>query len=37
MLADETEAHRMLHSNLDADQQAVYAMLVAEGVLDDAA
>jgi len=31
----ETEAYRMLYSNLDADQQASYDMLVASGVLPD--
>ena len=31
----ETEAHRMLYSGLDADQQASYDMLVAEGVLPE--
>ena len=29
----EAEAHRMLYSHLDADQQASYDMLVADGVL----
>ena len=29
----EAEAHRMLYSQLDADQQADYDMLVADGVL----
>jgi len=29
----EAEAHRMLYSQLDADQQAGYDMLVADGVL----
>lgn len=31
----ETEAQRMLYSGLDADQQATYDLLVAEGVLPD--
>jgi hypothetical protein len=31
----ETEAHRMLYSELDAEQQSSYDMLVAEGVLPD--
>ncbi|MGH3903566.1 MAG: DUF6400 family protein [Pseudonocardiaceae bacterium] len=31
----ETEAHRMLYSDLDAEQQASYDLLVAEGVLSD--
>ncbi len=31
----ETEAHRMLYSHLDADQQASYDVLVADGVLPD--
>lgn len=31
----ETEAHRMLYSALDDDQQASYDKLVAEGVLPD--
>ena len=31
----ESEAYRMLYSGLDADQQASYDMLVAEGVLPD--
>ncbi len=33
--AGEAEAYRMLYSNLDADQQASYDMLVAGGVLPD--
>jgi len=33
VLAAETEAHRMLYSNLDAEQQATYRMLVDAGVL----
>jgi hypothetical protein len=34
VLAAETEAHRMLYSDLDADQQATYRLLVETGVLD---
>ncbi|WP_438484332.1 DUF6400 family protein [Streptomyces sp. S186] len=33
VLADEAEAQRLLYSGLDADQQALYARLVADGVL----
>ncbi|MGH3979839.1 MAG: DUF6400 family protein [Pseudonocardiaceae bacterium] len=33
--AGEAEAHRMLYSHLDADQQASYDVLVAGGVLPD--
>ena len=33
VLATETEAHRMLYSGLDAQQQAIYQMLVEAGVL----
>ena len=33
--AGEAEAHRMLYSNLDAEQQSHYDMLVAHGVLPD--
>ena len=29
----EAQAHRMLYANLDSDQQAVYDVLVAAGVL----
>lgn len=32
-LADETRAHRMLYSNLDAEQRAVLAQLREAGVL----
>ncbi|MBB6380352.1 hypothetical protein BKA01_007627 [Pseudonocardia eucalypti] len=32
-LAEETEAHRMLYSDLDAEQQATYQLLVDAGVL----
>lgn len=32
----EAEAHRILYSHLDADQQASYDMLVADGVLSGA-
>ena len=31
----EAEAHRMLYADLDADQQAAYDLLVAEGALPD--
>ena len=31
----EAEAHRMLYAHLDPDQQAVYDLLVAGGVLPD--
>lgn len=33
VLAAEAEAHRLLYSNLDAEQREVHAQLVAEGVL----
>ena len=33
--AGEAEAHRMLYSRLDPDQQASYDVLVADGVLPD--
>ncbi|MFC4942674.1 DUF6400 family protein [Pseudonocardia sp. GCM10023141] len=33
VLAAETEAHRMLYSDLDAEQLATYRMLVEAGVL----
>jgi hypothetical protein len=33
-LAGEAEAHRLLYSGLDAEQQATYQMLVRAGVLD---
>lgn len=32
---DEERAHELLYSNLDAEQQATFDMLVAEGVLPD--
>ena len=31
----EAEAHRLLYSHLDSDQQATYQLLVAAGVLPD--
>jgi hypothetical protein len=34
VLAAETEAHTMLYSGLDAEQRAVYDLLLAEGVLN---
>ncbi|WP_219412801.1 DUF6400 family protein [Pseudonocardia nigra] len=34
VLAIEAEAHRMLYSDLDAEQRAIYRMLVDAGVLD---
>jgi hypothetical protein len=34
VLAAEVEAHRMLYSGLDAEQQAVFRMLVDAGILD---
>ena len=34
VLADETEAHRLLYGGLDAEQRATYRMLVDAGVLD---
>ncbi|WP_232663717.1 DUF6400 family protein [Pseudonocardia sp. TRM90224] len=34
VLAAETDAHRMLYSNLDEEQQATYRMLVEAGVLE---
>ncbi len=36
MLAAEAEAHRMLYSGLSPEQQAVYDMLLDQGVLDAA-
>jgi hypothetical protein len=33
--AGETEAHRLLYSNLDPDQQAAYDVLIAAGALPD--
>jgi hypothetical protein len=33
VLLDESEAHRLLYSNLDAEQQKIYDGLVAAGVL----
>lgn len=35
VFAVEAEAHRMLYSQLDTDQQAHFDLLVAEGVLPD--
>jgi hypothetical protein len=32
---DEAEAHRMLYTQLDSDQQAAYDLLIADGVLPD--
>ncbi len=32
---DEAAAHRMLYAHLDPDQQAVYDLLIADGVLPD--
>ncbi|HEX5346547.1 MAG TPA: DUF6400 family protein [Pseudonocardiaceae bacterium] len=32
---DEAEAHRMLYTHLGSDQQAVYDLLIADGVLPD--
>ena len=32
---DEAEAHQMLYTHLDPDQQAVYDLLIADGVLLD--
>jgi hypothetical protein len=32
---DEAEAHRMLYTHLDSDQQAVYDLLIADGALPD--
>lgn len=34
VLAQEAQAHRLLYSGLDAEQQAVYQMLSDTGVLD---
>jgi hypothetical protein len=34
VLAAETEIHAMLYSGLDAEQRAVYDLLLAEGVLN---
>ena len=33
IFTDEAQAHRMLYTRLDPDQQAVYDLLVADGVL----
>lgn len=33
--AGEAEAHHMLYAHLDPDQQAVYELLIADGVLPD--
>ncbi len=35
IFTDEAEAHRMLYAALDSDQQAVYDLLIADGVLPD--
>ena len=35
VLAGEAEAHRMLYSDLDAEQRSAYDMLTAHGVLPD--
>ena len=35
IFTDEAEAHRLLYTHLDADQQAVYDLLIADGVLPD--
>lgn len=32
--ADEVEAHRLLYSDLDDEQQAVYDMLIEEGLIN---
>jgi hypothetical protein len=36
MLEAETEAHRLLYSDLSPEQEAVYRMLIDEGLLDAA-
>lgn len=33
VFADEAEAHRILYTDFDADQQAAYDLLIADGVL----
>ena len=33
IFTDEAKAHHMLYTHLDADQQAVYDLLIADGVL----
>jgi hypothetical protein len=35
IFTDETEAYRMLYAHLDSDQQAVYDLLIADGVLPE--
>jgi hypothetical protein len=35
VLTGETQAHRMLYANLDADQDAAHELLIAAGVLPD--
>jgi hypothetical protein len=35
VFTDEVEAHRVLYTHLDSDQQAAYDLLIAEGVLPE--
>jgi Family of unknown function (DUF6400) len=35
IFADEAESHRILYTHLDSDQQAVYDLLIADGVLPE--
>jgi hypothetical protein len=35
IFTDEAEAHRMLYAHLDSGQQAVYDLLIADGVLPE--
>ena len=35
IFTDEADAHRMLYTHLDSDQQAVYDLLIADGVLSE--
>lgn len=35
IFTDEADAHRLLYAHLDSDQQAVYDLLIADGVLPE--
>ncbi|MCA1709310.1 MAG: DUF6400 family protein [Actinobacteria bacterium] len=35
IFTDEAQAHRLLYTHLDPDQQAVYDLLIADGVLPE--
>jgi hypothetical protein len=35
VFTDEAEAHRVLYTHLDSDQQAAYDLLIADGVLPE--